>query len=85
MAEPYTEVEIQRIRTRMRRVAWAIILWVVAFIVVSVIWAVTVGDTYNGPLYFGLFMVAWFFGVLVTVSYFVDVESTESILKPPKK
>jgi len=85
MAEPFTEVEIQRIKTRMKRVIWAIIVWVALFIVVSLVWAVTVGDTYNGPLYLGLFMVAWFFGLLLTISYFTDVESTEAILKPSKK
>jgi len=79
-----SESEKERVKEQMRRVALGLLFWSFVFVIFSLIWYVTVGDTYNAHIYFGLFMVTWFFGTFITISYLMDIEPTEEVLRHKK-
>jgi len=80
-----TDLEKERLKERMNRVMLGLVFWFAVFVIYSLIWYITLGDTYNGAIYFGFFMVFWFFGILLTISYLLDVESTEEVIHHRKK
>ena len=80
-----SETENERLKERVRRVALALFFSLFVFVIFSLIWYVTLADSYNGPIYVVLFMVAWFFVTLITISYLMDVGPTEEVLHHKKK
>ena len=86
MTDHLSEAEKERIRARFYRLATALGIWGIIFIIFTIIWYGTgLGDGYNAYIYFGIFMSTWFFGMLLTVGYVLDVETTDKVLYKRKK